>query len=148
MEIPPYREPGSVGDLWWVAEKEEGGWELKGLQGLRGGHEVQDIIPGMRAKWTHSTALTPENGLFCKERKDLFWEDWTVSDFDLWRRDRDIHPVVSNYSLLLAAPAALLILVRTFLRKSVGLGPVFEEINDKAAQFPAKVFCVFFFDRD
>lgn len=42
MEIPPYREPGCVGDLWGVAVKEEGGWELKGLQGLRRRHEVQD----------------------------------------------------------------------------------------------------------
>ncbi|XP_015421180.1 PREDICTED: putative Polycomb group protein ASXL3 [Myotis davidii] len=54
MEIPPYREPGCVGDLWGVAVKEEGGWELKGLQGLRQRHEVQDTILGALEKHPNS----------------------------------------------------------------------------------------------
>lgn len=57
----------------------------------------------------------------------------------LCRRDSDIWPVASNYSLLLAV--MVLILATDILRETQWFrGPVFEEINDKAAKFSVKVF--------
>lgn len=58
--------------------------------------------------------------------------------------------MVSNYSLLLAAPAGSANSSADIIKEALWVwGPVFEEINDKAAQFSAKVFLYFFFfDRD
>lgn len=54
--------------------------------------------------------------------------------------------MVSNYSLLLAAPAGSANSSADIIKEALWVwGPVFEEINDKAAQFSAKVFLYFFF---
>lgn len=125
----------------------EGGIRRKKVAGnwkdLRRGHEVQDTILRVRVKWDHTRNSDTGERFVLPRKKGHFLERL---NFDLWRRDSDIRPVVSNYSLLLAAPAGSANSSADILKEALWLwGPVFEEINDKAGQCSAKVFFVFFF---